>query len=269
MINVLITGSSGLIGSAVFSNFRTLQIPQIENVSIAPWSQAELGSFLLHTNRKLALDTYKPDVVLHFAWHSTSGHAYELDSDHSEWALESLLFAKECFDRGIWFICAGSAADSLANEDATHIGNSNYARSKRLLREGVLRYSEPQGHVTWLQIEYVFSLIKQRPRLVHSFLNADDLPNFLPKFPERRHDFIDVADVAQALRVILVNRLFGLVVIGSGYLLSTLSFVQAMKFSLGQLTEYPSISFEATANPPSRLAQAGWTPKHTQALLRF
>lgn len=269
MVSVLITGTSGLIGRAVFSNLHSQQLPQIQDLLVVPWQQARLGTFLIEANRKLALDEYKPDVVLHFAWHSTSSDAYELDTEHAEWMKESLRFAEECVNRGIWFICAGSAADSLANQAATHIWDSNYARSKRSLRDGVLNHLGPQNRVTWLQIEYVFSLAKQRPRLVQSLLNAEDPTKFHPQFPERKHDFIDVEDVAQALRVILVNRLVDVVTVGSGYLVSTLSFVQAVKFSLGQLTEFPSILFDAAVNPPQNLIQAGWTPKHTQILLRF
>ena len=269
MIRVLITGSSGFIGSAVISNLRTEQLPQIEQLLVVPWRQVELGTFLVHANRKLALDKYKPDVVMHFAWHPTSSDTYELDAGHDEWMTESLRFAEECINRGIWFICAGSATDSVANQAATHIWDSNYARSKRLLREGVLSHFEPQNRVTWLQIEYVYSLVKQRPRLVQSLLNAEDPTKFQPEFPERRHDFIAVDDVAQALRVILVNRLIDVVIIGSGCLVSTLSFVQAVKFSLGQSTEFPSISFEAATDLPHNLIHAGWTPKHTQALLGF
>lgn len=269
MISVLMTGSSGLIGSAVISNLRTQQVPQIEQLLVVPWQQAELGTFLMHANRKLALDKYKPDVVMHFAWHPTSSDAYELDAAHDEWMKESLGFAKECVNQGIWFICAGSAADSLANQVTTHLWDSNYARSKRLLREGVLSHLGPQNRVTWLQIEYAYSLVKQRPRLVQALLNAKDPTKFQPQFPERKHDFIDVDDVAQALRVVLVNRLIDVVIVGSGYLVSTSSFVQAVKFSLGQSTECPSISFEATTDLHQSLVQAGWTPKHTQALLGF
>ncbi len=269
MISVLITGSSGLIGSAVISNLRTQQIPQIEQLLMVPWQQAELGTFLMRANRKLALDKYKPDAVMHFAWHSTSSDAYEFDVEHDEWMKESLGFAEECINRGIWFICAGSAADSLANAAATHIWNSNYAKSKRLLREGVLSHLGPQNRVTWLQIEYVYSVVKQRPRLVQSLLNAEDPTRFQPQFPDRKHDFIDVNDVAQALRVILAKRLVDVVIVGSGYLVSTFSFIQAIKFSLSQSTERPSISFEATTKLPQKLIQAGWTPKHTQALLGF
>jgi nucleoside-diphosphate-sugar epimerase len=269
MISVLMTGSSGLIGSAVIANLRTQQVPQTEQLLVVPWQQAELGTFLMHANRKLALDKYKPDVVMHFAWHPTSSDAYEFDAEHGEWMKESLGFAEECINRGIWFICAGSAADSLANRAATHIWDSDYAKSKRLLREGVLSYLGPQNRVTWLQIEYVYSLVKQRPRLVQSLLNAKDPAKFQPQFPERKHDFIDVDDVAQALRVVLVNRLIDVVIVGSGYLVSTLSFVQAIKLSLIQSTECPSISFEAATNLPHNLIQAGWTPKHTQALLGF
>lgn len=269
MISVLMTGSSGLIGSAVIANLRTEQLPQIEQLLVVPWQQAELGTFLMHANRKLALEKYKPDVVMHFAWHPTSSDTYEFDVEHDEWMKESLGFAEECVNRGIWFICAGSAADSLANRAATHIWDSDYARSKRLLREGVLSHLGPQNRVTWLQIEYVYSLVKQRPRLVQSFLNAEDPTRFQPQFPDRKHDFVDVDDVAQALRVILAKRLVDVVIIGSGYLVSTFSFVQAIKLSLSQSTECPSISFEAAPDLPHNLIQAGWTPKHTQALLGF
>ena len=269
MIRVLMTGSSGLIGSAVIANLRTEQLPQIEQLLVVPWRQAELGTFLMRANRKLALDKYEPDVVMHFAWHPTSSDTYELDAGHDEWMKESLRFAEECISRGIWFICAGSAADSAANQAATHIWDSDYARSKRLLREGVLSHLGPQNRVTWLQIEYVYSLVKQRPRLIQALLNAKDPAKFQPQFPERKHNFIDVDDVAQALRVILAKRLVDVVIIGSGYLVSTFSFVQAVKFSLSQSTECPSISFETATDLPHNLIQAGWTPKHTQALLGF
>ena len=257
---LLVTGSSGFIGSSVLASFQGSSVDAV--VDVVPWLQQRDGSLLSHLQQRSVLDTHRPSMVLHLAWHPTRGHAYEEDIEHAEWADASIAFARECLSRGIRFICAGSAVDHYDSNNP-HLEGSAYAESKRRLRRYLDSYSASQKLVTWLQIQYVFSITSRRPRLVEALLSAENIQRFLPRFPDAFHDFIEVRDVADGIRIAVERKLTGLVPIGSGYQFSNIDFVNAAKFHLGVVGELNIGLPRVSSSLPSALHRLGWFPRHT------
>jgi len=255
---ILMTGSSGFLGSAVRGRLQTdSDAPTDELIT---WDQGRDGSLLSRDNQLRALDAHCPQILMHFAWHPTKHPRYELDSAHFAWESSTLTLAKECLARGIWFICAGSAAESDAG---SHLGGSAYATSKRRLRLELSKYLMSHSRISWLQIQYVFSVRSRRPRLLETFFSVTDKQGFTPNSPEHRHDFIAVDDVAEGVDTVLRNNLKGVVVIGSGRMFTTHDFINTLRFRLGLNQTKPVCTATKSDRLPNVLLENGWLPSHT------
>jgi len=255
---ILMTGSSGFLGSAVRGRLQTASdAPKSELIA---WTHERDGSLLSRDSQLRALDAHCPKILMHFAWHPTKHPRYELDLEHFAWGSSTLTLAKECLTRGIWFICAGSAADS---DGGSHLGGSAYATSKKYLRLQLSEYLMSQPRMSWLQIQYVFSIRSRRPRLLDTFLSVPDKQGFTPASPDHRHDFIAVADVVEGVSTVLRHDLKGIVVIGSGRMFTTHDFINALRFRLGLIQMRPVCNATKSDHLPNALLQNGWLPTNT------
>jgi len=255
-VRLLVTGASGFLGSEVV---RRLSSNNRDDPETLLWQQPVHGSLLSSASRKLFLDLYEPDAVLHLAWQSTSSPDYEMNTGHYDWSQATLEFATECSHRGIWFICAGSAIDEYKGE-ASHLDSSSYLESKRLLKSQVQRLIHFQSTMTWLRIQYVFSLSALRPRLLRAVLESPSPHDFRPTNPESLHDFIHIDDVATAMLSIITSGVKGEITIGTGFLISTADFVEAVKFQCGYLKEKPNLSVVRSDLTSTHLQKIKWSP---------
>ena len=227
---------------------------------LLPWRRATHGSLLFHESRQTVLDEFRPDAALHLAWQSTNSLTYEKDPAHYEWVQATLEFEAECSARGIWFLCAGSAIDERQGF-VSHLDSSNYLVSKRLLKDKILETMKSQARVTWLQIQYVFSIAAMRPRLLRAVIESQSPPDFQPDNPDALHDFIHIDDVAHAIASTLHGGLTGEIPIGTGFMISTADFVETVKFQCGHRETKPRISVLKSAARINRLTEVGWLPR--------
>lgn len=263
---VLVTGGTGFIGRSVVGRLLMGTGSGYNDFDVTIWHQHSSGSFLKPQNQIKVLDAYRPEVVLHLAWHPISSESYEVQRAHRDWFFATSRFADECSRRGVRLICAGSAADD-ATASSSHIGKSNYAKYKQHLREKVLGEEHRGWHPTWLRIQYAFSIVGKRPRIIQSLMQSRDKASFNPEFPNHMHDFIEVNDVSEAICLVLHREITGDITIGSGVLVSTLEFVSAAKFHLGIAPNLPTIVPEKSGASPVQLLENGWSPRETNLFL--
>lgn len=263
---ILVTGGTGFIGRSVVSRLLAGSGSVCNDFEVTIWRQPSFGSFLELRNQVKVLDFCRPETVIHLAWHPTSYESYEVQREHRDWFFATSNFTDECLRRGIRLICAGSAADSDAS-DSSHIRESEYAKYKRYLREKVLGEEHHGWRPTWLRIQYAFSIVERRPRILRLLVQSDDQAAFNPAFPNHLHDFIEVGDVSEAICLVLYREIAGDVTIGSGVLVSTLDFVSAVKFHLGMITEPPTIVPQTSGALPIQLLENDWSPRETNRFL--
>jgi nucleoside-diphosphate-sugar epimerase len=255
-LRLLITGASGFLGSAVAQNF---SVKSRQNTEVLLWDQGTHGSLLSQKSRDAFLDEHQPDTVLHLAWQSTRSPSYEMNSAHHDWTSATIDFATECSERGIRFFCAGSAIDERQSS-SSHLASSSYLESKQLLRDHFEAMLQSQTKLTWLQIQYVFSLSALRPRLLRAIVESESPPNFQPDNPESLHDFVHVDDVASAIAQAVSERITGRISIGTGLWISVADFVEAVKFQCGYRETRPIVTLIKSITTGNVLQLRNWSP---------
>jgi nucleoside-diphosphate-sugar epimerase len=205
------------------------------------------------------LDGAAPAVVLHLAWVASSTPGYRLDDRNERWAEATWLLVQECLRRGIWFIGTGSVVETAASRDPYTVAKSELRRRLDPLID--------EGALTWLVPHYVYSIAEASPELVRLALSARDsgLPLVLGA-PWRRHDFVDIDDVAQAVLAVLRNGLRGVVEIGAGTTRRALDLAAAIGADVAGAR--PSDPDEMSTPPADTtpLRAVGWSPCQTTAM---
>lgn len=178
---------------------------------------------------------------------------------HHDWSSATIDLATECSERGIWFLCAGSAIDERQSL-SSHLDSSSYLESKQLLRDHFKLEMQSQNRMTWLQIQYVFSVSALRPRLLRAVIESQSPHDFQPNNPESFHDFIHIDDVASAITSVISGKSTGNIHIGTGLLISTADFVEAVKFQCGYRERQPVMRPIKSDEAINRLQVSNWSP---------
>ncbi len=256
---LLITGATGLIGRHLLAVLAaSTQAPG----EVIPWDRVAMGSLLRASDQRAAIDVVRPTVLLHLAWSSTQTDDYDVALENYDWASSGIELARECINRGIWFIATGSAADTVGDGSF----QSPYSAAKRQFRSEVQALSA-RGRTTWLRPQYVVSIEDRRPRVVRAYLDRGPGSGFKLLDPDRRVDFIHVDDVASGIALAIEHGLTGTVDLGSGTLHSARELLAALdRFTSPEASRGSSRTPSASLTRPDRLLDLGWQPVRTQAL---
>lgn len=154
----------------------------------------------------------KRNILVSMAWKSNRSGDYQVSEENFFWISHSLRIAKWCQRHNFELMIPGSCLEY--SEQA----QSNYVISKKELYKE-LASNEYNITYYWPRIFYAFSVKLGRPRILRSALIAKESnKEFELKYPEEKHDYIEVTDVAQQLKSILDLRKSGSWDVGTGLL---------------------------------------------------
>ena len=180
-MNVLITGSSGFIGSNLLKKFKNnnhnvlalynKQKPRYKlnkNIKFLKFDLEKMNSFL--TIRK-----FKPEVVIHLAWKGIPNFSYKnsnLNLKISTRFLIEISKIKSCKR----FIVAGSSFEKNITHD-----NKNFVWAKVQLKKNIEKiFNKKKIDFGWFRIFYVFGNGQRKesliPYIINSFKNKKSLP---------------------------------------------------------------------------------------------
>jgi UDP-glucuronate decarboxylase len=207
MKRILITGASGFIGRHVQ---RTLRDSGFE---VFPTSRhSRKGYQLFDTFNPLQasklLEEISPDVVLHLSWH-TSGVNYSMSS-RNEVALNwsTSLFELTAKSSVKTIISLGTAAQGLSN---------SYAISKEKANQRFLEtFSKTDIRALWLKVFQVYGPDQSATRFIPSLLSHIRHNSVLSLHqPAAIRDWIDVRDVAEAIKCLMTDSVESEIEIGT------------------------------------------------------
>jgi nucleoside-diphosphate-sugar epimerase len=242
----LLVGSGGFIGSRVLSRLNN-SLMTAENFHL--WNQAQDGSFTNNFDREKTFARFRPTTVLSLAWNDTEASDYRSSEENWIWAKAHAEAARWAEAAGMRFITLGSALDGAAAKSEP----STYAESKRWLRQ-TLSADAPSALL--LRVQHVFSIPDMRPHLLREHA-AHGIKAILT--PLRRHDFIDVADVSDAIGTAVERELTGHLYVGSGQLHTIQNLIECSGGTLPKVCDH----IEAPEKSVELIA-AGWTPRRTR-----
>lgn len=192
-MHLLITGASGFIGQHLLHALKSLQT-EVSPFSVSTLDSNEIDLLSRDASHQI-VDRIKPTHVLHLAWANTSGAKYDLGSSHSNWTDATFSIIRDLSHLGIvnWGIGTGLELDGQVT------GLSPYGKSKLDLKKSVIELNDPLCR--WISMPYVFSIFHNRPRVMLSCLQSEVL-----EFPDLRHDYLEVRDVAyQLIHIVSTN----------------------------------------------------------------
>lgn len=257
---VLVTGAGGFLG-------RHLLRPTLglgDSIRVVAWSVPTMGSLDQYGAFDKVLADQRPSIVIHLAWLSTSADGYRSDPANGAWATTSARIASMTVDRGARFIGIGSGLEAHERETG-----SAYTRAKLTVRAH-LEAELPAHSWLWLRPFWVFYAREGRPRVlrqVSTELAAGRIPNIAEA--GRELDFVEVRDVASAIRAAIRSGTTGVRDIGSGVRRSVSSLVAATS---GWTPPPKSLSPDRDTVDPvaniSWLQALGWSPEYTDEVFR-
>lgn len=285
-MNVLITGGPGFIGAhlvrALLAKGHTVAVlarpanalhrlrevlPSIRVIS------GELGDA---ETLRLALSDFQPEGCVHLAWHAEPGaylHAVEnirsltaslsLFSELIRAGCRQILGAGTCFEYG--------PAAGCLTEDSPVLPQSLYAAAKlSCCLTGQQMAAQTGVPFAWARIFYPFGPLEDERRLIPATIRS--LTQGVP-FPttsgEQVRDYIHVADVAEALCVLLDQGADGIFNVCSGRPVPVRQVVATIAGLVGRpdLVQFGALPCRA-GEPPviqgdnARLRKLGWQPRY-------
>lgn len=289
MANVLITGGTGFLGSALVrrlaragdrvllltrrdSDLRRIAMVK-DRVTLLPCELGDVSTW------EPAVQRFAPERVFHLAWYAEPGKYLT----HTERNLEHLglgaIFVERvlrlrprhfvvtgtCFE---YDTAAGYLREDVTPESPTYV----YSACKLALKTVALQLARDAGApLVWARIFYLYGPYEDPRRLVPMIANAlrRGEPILLRSHGRQIRDYLHVEDVASGLDAAAGLGRPGVVNIGSGVPVSVRGLASGIAEVLGKpgllsfagdetpLAEPPFVCADA-----SRLRALGWTPRH-------
>lgn len=284
-MRILVTGASGFIGSA----FAKLALDQGHEVgglilpAETPPVHVPVSERMLWIRGTLAelpwqaIETFKPDACVHFAWIATPGVYLESpeNEQHLAWSLN---LARGLKNRGLGqFVGVGTCIEyKITNmplvEDHTPVDPTTlYSRCKNALRETLEIEARQDGSLfCWGRVFYPYGVGEHPARLCSSLIQKLRRgEKIVLKTPHSTKDYIYIEDLAAAILLTLEKKFQGTINWGTGQGLSVRQIADAVAGMLGrpELVEENSQPaddpFSFVVADAERLRELGWKPRHT------
>jgi nucleoside-diphosphate-sugar epimerase len=283
MSRILITGSTGFIGSAVtrraLAAGHEVGILRRSGHPAPPRSPAiTLLSGSMAEPPWEALRGFAPDTLIHCAWIATPGSYLESPEnwDHADWS-ESLAIG--LIEQGLrQLVVLGTCIeyrmgpDPLSEERTPVEPGTPYARAKdRLHRRLVERLVDhPGARLAWGRVFYPYGEGEHPARLCSSLISSlrrgDEV---VLRTPESTKDYIHIDDLAEAILRIAEARVDGTMNLGTGTGVTVREIAGRLATMLGRPDRVRSATptvpdpFGSVVADATRLRKLGWQPKVT------
>jgi len=223
------------------------------------WNRLTMGSLLCESDRIRVIEDLCPDIIVHLAWMHTGTRSYTEEIENLTWSKASFAFAKECINSSARFLTLGSPLD-LPNLNI--VKSNKYAMAKRELRIN-METTLPEHSYTLLRPGYIFSVEHLRPRLIENVAHAIPAVYESIQNPNAVHEFIHVSDVVSAIKIALLQNLWGTINLG-GIKTSVEDFVSVLGLRGDFSFPMPrSINMIEYCPADSLLSESGWNPERT------
>ena len=183
-----------------------------------------LPIYLILAPRAKWVDEVRPNVVLHLAWDVNHGQFYQAAAN-LDWLAASVHLARAAIDADVSRIVgvgtcgeySPPANDDCDEETTPAEPNTLYGTSKEALRRVISRYAAENGFsFAWARLFNLFGPFEDVRRLVPSVSIHE--ARLSASFSSGRavRDFMDVRDVGEALAMLTLSDVTGIVNVGSG-----------------------------------------------------
>jgi dTDP-6-deoxy-L-talose 4-dehydrogenase (NAD+) len=284
-MRILVTGASGFIGSAfcrlALSHGHAiagLMLPTETPPGHEPASERML--WLKGTLAELpwqAIESFRPEVCVHFAWIATPG-VYLESPDNESYLRWSLDLVRRLRGLGMnHFVGVGTCIEyqitsAPLSEAHTPVAPTTlYARCKNALRETLEAEARKDGwHFCWGRVFYPYGVGEHPARLCSSLIQRLRRGEKLVlKTPRSTKDYIYIQDLAAAILLTVEKRLTGTINWGTGIGVSVRQIADAIATMQGRPDLVEEIS-PAEKDPlgfvvadATRLKQLGWRQQFT------
>ncbi len=282
-MKILVTGATGFIGSA-FCRLALSHGHEIAGLMLpteippAHVPASERMTWLRGTLAELPwreIETFQPEVCVHFAWIATPGVYLESpeNENYLRWSLDLVQRLRGLGTNhivGVGTCIEYRITDAPLSEAHTPVDPTTlYSRCKNALRETLEAQARKDGwHFCWGRVFYPYGVGEHPARLcsslIQKFRRGEKL---LLKTPRSTKDYIYIEDLAAAILLTVEQQFTGTINWGTGTGISVRQIADAVAAMVGRPELVAELS-PAETDPlgfvvadATRLKQLGWQPQ--------
>lgn len=257
---IYIIGATGLIGQECLKQVKELGweiviSPRIHNNNLLALVNSMKEFKQTYPGYRLAL--------LQAGWSNTARTDYRDAESNFDWVEINTTIATTANELDIFPVFLGTCLERLTN------AMDNYTASKKKSSD-LLRLQIENCSISWLRLHYVFSIDKQRPRIIKEAISSNRLKKeLILHSSQSKHDFISLIDAASAITLILEKQIGGFLDVGSGFLTTNQNLLTSLFPEMiinGDGEREIRNSYQDVADIAA-LKRYGWNPSETSRLL--